>query len=344
MKEKRLPAEWEEQAFVQLTFPHCQGDWANNYKEVLTCFIGLVNIIVEFESVLLVCHNKKELSQHFSHKAMKRICFAEIPSNDSWVRDYGGITVLDNGKPVIQNYFFNGWGLKFPANKDNLITKHLAQDGIYGDTRLQTMDMVLEGGSIDSDGAGVILTTSMCLLSPNRNPHLSKRQIEHKIKENLGAKHVLWLNHGYLNGDDTDSHIDMLARFCNKNTIAYVKCQAPDNEHFEALNKMEKELQSFKTATGNPYRLVPLPMPDMCFAKDGHRLPATYANFLIINRAVLVPQYNLFQDKSALLILRDCFPDRLVIGIKCRALIEQHGALHCVTMQYPKGVELKTGS
>jgi len=199
----------------------------------------------------------------------------------------------------------------------------------------------LEGGSLESEGKGTILTTSACLLSKNRNEHLSKVQIELLLKENFGTERVLWLNHGYLAGDDTDSHIDTLARFCDEKTIVFVGCENPEDEHFDALQQMKKELQKFKDFEGNAYKLVELPMPDACFDTDGNRLPATYANFTIVNNAVLVPVYGVSQDEYALKIVQNCFPRKKIIGVNCRVLIEQHGSLHCVTMQYPEPVKLK---
>jgi agmatine deiminase len=194
---------------------------------------------------------------------------------------------------------------------------------------------VLEGGSIESDGSGTILTTTQCQLSPNRNPHLNQKEIEKKLKKWLGAKRVLWLKNGYLAGDDTDSHIDTLVRFCNETTIAYVACTDESDEHFTALKEMVKELRNFKTDDGNPYNLIALPMPDACFDADGDRLPATYANFLIVNGAVLVPTYDVPQDELALAQIKKAFPTRKVLGIDCKPLILQHGSLHCVTMQFP---------
>jgi agmatine/peptidylarginine deiminase len=202
------------------------------------------------------------------------------------------------------------------------------------------MDFVLEGGAIESDGAGTLLTTSSCLLSKNRNPSLSKTQIEAQLKQYLGLERILWLDHGYLAGDDTDAHIDTLARLCDAQTIAYVQCLDSSDEHFEALQAMEAQLKSFKTAEGQPYKLIPLPMADACYDGDGDRMPATYANFLICNSAVLVPVYGVEQDEQALETLRPIFPNREVIGINCLPLIQQHGSLHCVTMQYPVGVPL----
>lgn len=334
---RRLPAEWEPQSAVQLTFPHPGTDWAEVLDSVLPCFIQIAVAISRFEPVLIVCTGAQALKQRFPAPLPANIRFFETPSNDTWARDHGAVTVFENNKPVLLDFMFNGWGLKFPSDQDNLITRHLWEAGLLRGRHLYP-GLVLEGGGIESDGKGTLLTTAECLLSPNRNPHLSKAQIERRLKSLFGLQQVLWLNHGYLAGDDTDSHIDTLARFCAPDTIAYVRCDVPQDEHFAALQAMERELQSFRTLAGKPYRLVALPWPDACFAPDGHRLPATYANFLIINGAVLVPTYQTRQDEEALRVIKSLFPDREVIGIDCRPLILQHGSLHCVTMQYPSDI------
>jgi agmatine deiminase len=238
------------------------------------------------------------------------------------------------------DFVFNGWGGKFPAELDNGVTRRLHEHGAYGDACFETIEFVLEGGAIDTDGAGTLLTTSQCLLTSTRNGGLTQRQIEEMLLSALGLDRVLWLNHGYLAGDDTDSHVDTLARFCDASTIAYVKCSNPDDEHYESLGAMEAELTALRTADGLPYRLVPLPLPTACFDEHGARLPATYANFLIINGAVLAPVYGVPEDAEALTRLTNCFPDRKIVDVPCRTLIEQHGSLHCVTMQIPKGVVL----
>lgn len=336
MTKRRLPAEWEPQSAVQLTFPHEDTDWAEAFDEVLPCFVEIAATISRFEKVLIVCRNAAAAKVSLKNADPKNLLFVECDSNDTWARDHGGITVFENSEPLLLDFVFNGWGLKFPADKDNLITRHLYNKGIFK-TQIEHGGIVLEGGGIESDGQGTLLTTAECLLSPNRNPHLDQAKIEAHLKNCFGLDRVLWLHHGYLAGDDTDSHIDTLARFCDPNTIAYVKCPDPNDEHFEALQQMETELQTLRTADGRPYRLVPLPWPDVCFASDGHRLPATYANFLIINGAVLVPTYHLPQDAEALEIFKSLFPHREIIGIACRPLILQHGSLHCVTMQYPVG-------
>lgn len=338
MPHRRLPAEWEPQSMVQLTFPHADTDWADHLDTVMPCFLEIAAVISRFQPVLIVCRDAASLRPLLRGNT-ERIHLLEVMSNDTWARDHGAITIMEEHRPVLIDFVFNGWGLKFPAHLDNLITRSIFQTGIWN-AEIRHGGLVMEGGGIESDGAGTLLTTSECLLSPNRNPHLTKPEIEARLKDLFGVKQVLWLNHGYLAGDDTDSHIDTLARFCDPQTIAYVKCDDPDDEHFEALQKMEAELQSFRDLHGNPYHLVPLPWPDAHFDETGQRLPATYANFLVINGAVLVPTYASPQDQTALQIFRQLFPGRQVIGIDCNPLILQHGSLHCVTMQYPAALKV----
>jgi agmatine deiminase len=332
MAQRRLPAEWEPQSAVQFTFPHADSDWAESLEEVIPCFVECITQVSRFEKVVVVCADVEEVRALLPDANAANLRLVALPSNDTWARDHGAITIEEDGKPVLLDFIFNGWGLKFAADKDNLITAGLWEQGVFGDTQCRIAGLVFEGGGIESDGQGTLLTTAECLLSPNRNPHLSQKEIETQLSDLLGAERVLWLHHGYLAGDDTDSHIDTLARFCSVDTIAYVKCTDTSDEHYVELAKMEAELRQL------PYKLIPLPWPDACFADDGHRLPATYANFLIINGAVLVPTYGVAQDGEALGILQGCFPDREVIGINCRALIEQHGSLHCISMQFPEGV------
>lgn len=337
---RRFPAEWEAQSAVQLSFPHEGTDWASVLPEVLPCFVQIAETISRFQPVLVVCQDKTATLNLLRNANQENIILVEAPSNDTWARDHGAIAIEENGQPILLDFVFNGWGLKFPADKDNLISSHLYNRGVF-QVEMRHGGLVLEGGALESDGQGTLLTTAECLLSPNRNPHLSEAEIEAHLKACFGLKRVLWLRNGYLAGDDTDSHIDTLARFCNLELIAYVKCTDPADEHFEALQKMEAELQKFTTLDGRPYTLVPLPWPDTCLDEDGARLPATYANFLIINGAVLVPTYQVPQDAEALRIFETIFPAHKIIGIDCRALILQHGSLHCVTMQYPSGVVAK---
>jgi agmatine deiminase len=330
-----LPAEWAEQQFVQLTWPHEGTDWAYMLDEVNECFVNIAREIIKRENLLIVCADTDEVERLLGDIDLSRVTFVEMPTNDTWARDHGGITVFEDGKPVVYDFTFNGWGMKFAANHDNLITRNLYMAGIFGDFgHKNCFDFILEGGSIESDGEGTILTTAECLLSYNRN-NLSDEDIEAKLKEYFGLKQVLWLEHGYLAGDDTDSHVDTLARLCDKSTIAYVKCDDEHDEHFLELKKMKKELRQFKNTEGRYYRLIPLPMADEVHF-EGERLPATYANFLIINGAVLVPTYNSPKDDIAKEQLQKAFPDREIVGIDCNALIKQHGSLHCVTMQFPR--------
>jgi agmatine/peptidylarginine deiminase len=340
----RLPAEWEQQSGVMLTWPHENTDWKDILGEVEECFINLAREISLREKLLIVCADKKMLVNKLRSCNPGNLIFAEIPSNDTWARDHGPITVMINDKPVLYDFTFNGWGMKFAANLDNQITANLfspvsvfpfpfSLEVSYSNQQ----SFVLEGGSIEPDGKGTLLTTRECLCSVNRNNYMSREEIEKYLTDLFNLKKVLWLNHGFLEGDDTDSHIDTLARLCDESTITYVKCEDPDDVHYEELKKMEEELKSFTNSENQPYRLIPLPMADPIY-DEGQRLPATYANFLIINRAVLVPFYNSPKDIVVKNILQKIFPEREIIGIDCRSLIKQHGSLHCVTMQFPGGV------
>ncbi len=333
----RLPAEWEEQSFVQLTFPHAGSDWAYMLGEVTGCFVRIASEIVKFQNLLVVCADEKEVREKLKNLPQKNIRYIQIPSNDTWARDHGGITVFDNGKPVVLDFTFNGWGMKFAANHDNQITRKLFAENVFPKSvkYKSRKNFVLEGGSIESDGKGTILTTSECLLSENRN-NLTKEKTEKKLKKFIGARRILWLDNGFLKGDDTDSHVDTLARFCSPDTIAYVHCTDENDEHYEALKRMEQELKAFTLeGRANKYNLIPLPMADAVYDENNERLPATYANFLIINHAVLMPVYNSPKDEIARQQLEKAFPGREIISIDCNALIKQHGSLHCVTMQYP---------
>jgi agmatine/peptidylarginine deiminase len=258
-------------------------------------------------------------------------------SDDTWARDHGAITVLEDGQPILLDFVFNGWGGKFPAEQDNQLTTSLAAQGRFGTTPVEAIDLVLEGGSIESDGAGTLLTTRHCLMQPTRNPGLSQAEIEERFRQHFGAERVLWLEHGALEGDDTDGHIDTLARFCDPSTIAYVECSDPEDSQFAGLERMAAEIAALVQVSGEPYRQVPLPLPAPQ-VDEGRRLPATYANFLIINDAVLVPVYDDPADAIAMERLGAVFPGRNVVGIDCREIIRQGGSLHCLTMQFPLGV------
>ena len=339
IRSPHLPAEWAMQSGIQLTWPHAGTDWAYMLDEVTACFCEIAREIAIRQPLLIVTPEPETVRRQLADRLpMEHVRFVECPTNDTWARDHGAITLLDADGPQLLDFTFNGWGLKFASDKDNLITRRLVEAGALKGRYTNRLGFVLEGGSIESDGQGTLLTTSECLLSPNRNGQLNRVEIEEYLRSTFHVERVLWLDHGYLAGDDTDSHIDTLARLCPHDTIAYVQCCDPQDEHYEALRLMEEQLRTFRTAAGEPYRLLPLPLPRPIYA-DGERLPATYANFLIMNQAVLYPTYAQPDlDAQAQEVLRQAFPDREVVGIDCRALIKQHGSLHCVTMQYPAGV------
>ncbi|MEA2047731.1 MAG: agmatine deiminase family protein [Campylobacterota bacterium] len=332
---KMMPAEWEKQRTVLLSFPHENTDWhdKNNKTQLnasLSPFIRIAQAITYSQSVYIICTDKTKISKLFC--STRNMTFIEIPTNDTWIRDYGYISIKENRQSKLLDFTFDGWGGKFESELDNSVNRRLHQKGYMGTTALETINFVLEGGSIESDGAGTILTTSACLCNANRNGGVTKKEVEKRLHKTLGAQRVLWLDHGYLAGDDTDSHIDTLARFVNTETIMYVKCEDENDEHFEALHKMEQQLSAFKTKEGVPYKLIALPMPRAIY-RDGQRLPATYANFLITNSALLYPSYDDKNDKVVHALFKMFFTNKEIIPINCLKLIEQGGSLHCSTMQ-----------
>lgn len=334
-----LPAEWHKQSYIQLTWPHADTDWAYMLDEVEACFVRLATEIASRQPLLLVAPEFPAALADFPYR--DQITFVKCPTNDTWARDHAFITLLEkHSDPQLLDFCFNGWGMKFAAHKDNLINSHLFKTGVLNGDYINCRNFVLEGGSIESDGEGTLLTTSPCLLAPNRNDTLSRKDIEAYLMERFNLRQVLWLDYGYLAGDDTDSHVDTLARLCPDHTITYVQCLDKNDEHYGALRSMEDQLKTFRTLDGDPYRLLPLPMPEAIYDEDGERLPATYANFLIMNETVLYPTYAQPEnDARAAQVLTEAFPGREIIGVDCRALIKQHGSLHCVTMQYPESVK-----
>ena len=343
IRQTYLPAEWARQSGVQLTWPHAATDWAPVLKCVEECYIRMALEIAQREQLIIVTPEPEAvdrlLHERMPSRVLPNITLCEAPTNDTWARDHGFLTLQTSMGLLLLDFQFNGWGKKFPADLDNQICRRMMEQGVLNGQYEDRLDFVLEGGSIESDGKGTILTTSKCLLAPNRNQPLSQAEIEDRLKRELFAERVLWLDYGYLAGDDTDSHIDTLARFCPNDTIAYVQCTDENDEHYEELRKMEEQLQTFQTIDGRPYRLIPLPMAAPAYDEEGQRLPATYANFLCINGAVLMPTYrDAERDEQARRQLQQAFPRHEIIPIDCRVLIEQHGSLHCCTMQFPKGV------
>ncbi|MCD7710394.1 MAG: agmatine deiminase family protein [Porphyromonadaceae bacterium] len=335
-----LPAEWYPQSGVQLTWPHAATDWRDYLDETEECFIAIAREIVGREALLIVAPDAEAVRRKLAGRmSLDRVIFRNCPTNDTWARDHGGISLVQpgTGKTELLDFTFNGWGMKFAANLDNRITRRLQETDTFR-AKYRQQRFVLEGGSIDSDGQGTLLTTAECLLSANRNEPMSRREITQYLKKTLGMERVLWVEHGFLAGDDTDSHIDTLVRFCPDDTIVYVRCTDRNDLHYAALTEMEAQLRTFTTLQGRPYRLLPLPMAAPTY-HDGERLPATYANFLAVNGAILYPTYGTpTLDGAAAEVLQEAFPGYEIKGIDCRPLIRQHGSLHCVTMQYPEGV------
>lgn len=339
-----LPAEWAPQAGVMLTWPHAGSDWAPLLDRVEPVFVELARQICLREALVIACHDATLAARvrgllHVAGAPPERVRLHVAPCDDTWARDHGPLTVLEDGAPVVLDFTFNGWGGKFAAAQDDLLPQRLHALGAFGAAPLRVVDFVLEGGSLESDGEGTLLTTAQCLLSPQRNA-LPPDAIEAALREHLGARRVLWLRHGQLEGDDTDGHVDTLARFCDPRTIAYQACDDPADRHCEGLRALADELAALRTEQGEPYTLVPLPWPRPRFAADGRRLPATYANFLIVDGAVLVPTYDDPSDDEALERLRAAFPGREVVGVGCLPVIEQGGSLHCLTMQLPAPLRL----
>ncbi|KZZ40494.1 agmatine deiminase [Thalassolituus sp. HI0120] len=339
----RLPPEWYPQDAVMLTWPHSNTDWSPYLNEVEPVYVEIAHQVLKRQSLLVICHSDEvqahvqTLLQAADIDTGKLYTFV-IPCNDTWARDHGPITLVNAKQQTLSlDFIFNGWGNKYDSPLDNAINKCLLQQPTIH-AAYKAVDLVLEGGGVEVDGQGHLLTTENCLLNPNRNPGVTREHIEQLLNQLFGSKKVLWLQHGSLEGDDTDSHIDTLARFAPDNTLVYVQCLDQHDPHFNELQQMERELKALRRHDGQPFTLVPLPMPTACFNQQGERLPATYANFLIINDAVLVPTYRQPElDNHALQQVQLAFPQHDIIAVDCLPLIAQFGSLHCITMQLPQG-------
>ncbi|MEM8584081.1 MAG: agmatine deiminase family protein [Bacteroidota bacterium] len=331
-------AEWENQSRVLFSFPKRDGDWGHQLEAASLEMTNLITTTARFVPVTVVCGDMEWVSKYiridnsFDLKgpgpSKSKIQLFDLPTNDCWIRDFGPISQQVGERILLHDFRFNGWGQKFEAEADNRVSARLWATGILGDSAMQSHATVLEGGSLETDGQGTLLTTEKCLLNPNRNLHLTKTEITRLLKDQLGFKRIVWLKHGELIGDDTDAHIDTLVRFCNPKTLAYTCSTDPDDPHFDSLQAMERELQ----VAFPEHHLIPLPLPTPVFAEDdGQRLPATYANFLLTNGAVIVPTYGLPTDAQAMGILADVFSDRELIPLSSRALVHQHGSFHCLS-------------
>lgn len=350
MAEKRffLPSEWHQQCCVQMTWPHAATDWAPYLGEIVETMTEIAYAITKHESLVIASQTpedtRRALAKKLCDEQMSRITIAECRTNDTWARDHGGITLIaaegqkeqsEEPEMKVLDFRFNGWGKKFASDFDNRITRHLKEQGAITGDIVDCNDFVLEGGSIESDGKGTIFTTSQCLLAPNRNQPMTKEDIEKELKRRLHADRIVWLNHGTLIGDDTDGHIDTIVRICPDDTLLYIKSNDESDEQHADFVALEEELRRLKTAEGKAYNLVALPMARPCFY-DGEQLPATYANFLVINGAVIVPTYGQPDlDKQACGIIGKVFKGREIIPIDAQIVIRQHGSIHCLTMQYP---------
>lgn len=340
-----FPPEWAEQSAVLLAWPYDKGDFSPWLEEVQATYEAIALNIASRQTLIVACqdtqHRRLIENRLFGRGVnLSNVILVEIPYNDVWVRDTAPLTVASGLGPKLLDFTFNGWGNKYEHSDDARLARNVYNSGVLGRTPMDAVDFVLEGGSLETDGEGTLLTTAYCLLNPNRNPSLNQAQIEAQLQASFDLKRILWLGHGHAEGDDTDAHVDTLARFCDKETIAYTACDDEQDSDYADLKTMEEELQALRTADGKPYKLVPLAIPKPIYSEDGDRLPATYANFLIINGAVLVPVYGDPADAVALERIQACFPDREMVSIPSTPLIRQYGSIHCMTMQFPKSVSV----
>lgn len=345
----RLPAEWEPQSAVLLAWPHAGTDWAERLDEVEETYVALVEAIARFETALVVVADDDLEAYARARLAsaridMDRVRFVQADYDDTWLRDTGPVTLVsdDGGTPRFRllDFRFTGWGGKFEAGRDDALVAQLQDAGLFRAAERTPVDFALEGGAIDSDGAGTLLTTWQCL--HQRHPRADRETLSARLREWLHQDRVLWLEHGHLEGDDTDAHIDTLARFATPRSIVYQGCDDPADSHFGPLQAMAAELAALRTRDGAPYRLFALPWQQPIHDRDGRRLAASYANFLVVDGAVLMPAYGATDEERAIdaraaQVLAEAFPDREIVPVPCRPLIWQNGSLHCVSMQLPQG-------
>ena len=343
----RLPAEWEPQSGVILIWPHEDTDWRPYLEDITEVYLQMADAITRYEALLITARDtelvRSLLAERLKEDQMKRVTLFACDNNDTWARDVAPISLIankaskDSSQPLrLLDFCFNGWGEKFAAEKDNRINHQLHKAGLLQGVLESHKDFVLEGGSIESDGERTLFTTTSCLMAPHRNQPLTQEDIDKQLRLFFpNVERVIWLDYGQLAGDDTDGHIDTIVRIAPNNTLLYIGCDDKEDEHYEDFRLLEEQLKQLRTQKGEPYRLLRLPMPDAIY-DDDERLPATHANFLIINGAVLVPTYNQPEkDKEALDTIQEAFPDREIIGIDSRTIIRQHGSIHCLTMQLP---------
>lgn len=343
----RLPAEWEPQSGIILIWPHEDTDWRPFLNEITEVYLQMADAITRFEPLLITARDTEKvhslLAERLTEGQMKRVTLFACDNNDTWARDVAPISLVSDKEPKgslqvlrLLDFCFNGWGEKFAAEKDNRINRQLYEAGLLQGVLESHKDFVLEGGSIESDGDRTLFTTTGCLMAPHRNQPLTQEEIDKRLRLFFpNVERVVWLDYGQLAGDDTDGHIDTIVRVAPNHTLLYIGCDDKEDEHYEDFHLLEEQLKRLRTLDGNPYRMLQLPMTDAVY-DDGERLPATYANFLVINGAVLVPTYHQPEkDKAALETIQEAFPGREIIGIDSRTIIRQHGSIHCLTMQLP---------
>ena len=336
----RFPAEWEPQSAILIAWPHAGTDWADRLGDVEETYIALVQAITRFQPVV-VCvadddiETYAEMRLRSNRVDMARVRFVTVAYDDTWLRDSGPITLRDGAGFRLLDFRFTAWGGKFEAGRDDLLVETLAAQGLFGDAARQRVDFALEGGGIETDGAGTLLTTWHCL--HERHPDATREQLSAQLADWLHQDRVLWLDHGALEGDDTDAHIDTLARFAPGDAIVFQACDDEADSHYADLKAMADEIAALRTGDGRPYALFPLPWAKPVI-DEGRRLAASYANFLIVNGAVLMPAYGDPADAAAAAVLAQAFPGREIVPVPCRPLIWQNGSLHCITMQLPEGL------
>jgi agmatine/peptidylarginine deiminase len=336
----RFPAEWEPQSAVLIAWPHAGTDWAARLAGVEDTYIALVAAIARFENAVICVADDDvetyaEMRLRSNRVDMQRVRFATVPYNDTWLRDSGPISLRDEGRFRLLDFRFTGWGGKFEANDDDRLIERLDAQSMFRDASRAPIDFALEGGAIDTDGNGTLLTTWQCL--HERHPDASREELSEKLAGWLAQDRVLWLDHGHLEGDDTDAHVDTLARFAPNDAIVFQACDDEADSHYAELKAMAGEIAALRTQDGRPYRLFPLPWAQPIL-DDGRRLAASYANFLVVYGAVLMPAYGDAADEAAAEVMANAFPDHEIVQIPCRPLIWQNGSLHCITMQLPEGL------
>ena len=337
----RLPAEWESQSAVLVAWPHAGTDWAANLADVESTYVALVHAIASFETAVVIVADDALLAHARSRLQgagvdMAQVRFVVADYDDTWLRDSGPLTQSSGNRYRLLDFRFTGWGGKFGASRDDLLIGALHAQGLFRAAEHVRHDFALEGGAVEFDGRDTLMSTLICL--HQRHPDLDAAALERRLGEMFGVRQVVLLRSGELQGDDTDAHIDTLARFAPERTIVFQSCDDRDDPHFPALAAMRDELAAMRDIDNEPYRLLALPWPQPIHAADSRRLAASYANFLVVNGAVLMPAYGDRADAQAQHVLAQAFPGRQIVAVPARPLIEQNGSLHCVTMQLPHGV------